>query len=200
MKGFLYGQTEYNLLNNSIHLKDYIQAAKAHSFTFLSMTDKNLYGCYKFYQECKANDIQPILGIEITYIDDDSFESKLLAYALNEEGYKNLLKISTYLATHKKPYGLSFLESYRKGIAFITVYNESIIERFHYSKAHKELKAKLEQLNSYFTYYLGYSYTNRLDRLNANQEIRLLANELGIQTLPLHNCRYLNNEDTIVYE
>ncbi len=34
MKGFLYGQTEYNLLNNSIHLKDYIEAAKAAHFTF----------------------------------------------------------------------------------------------------------------------------------------------------------------------
>ena len=200
MKGFLYGQTEYNLLNNSIHLKDYIELAKTHSFTFLSMTDKNLYGSYKFYQECIANHIQPIIGIEITYMDDDSFKSKLLAYALNEEGYKNLLKISTYLATHDEPYGLEFLEPYRKNIAFVSVYNESIIERLHYSNAFKELKSKLEQLNSYFNYYIGYSYTNRLDRLNSNQEICSLAKELGIKTVPLHNCRYLNNEDKIIYE
>ena len=42
MKGFLYGQTEFNLLNNAIHLADYIETAKRNSFTFLSMTDKNL--------------------------------------------------------------------------------------------------------------------------------------------------------------
>ena len=42
MKGFLYGQTEYNLLNNSIHLNDYINYAKNNGFTFLSITDKNL--------------------------------------------------------------------------------------------------------------------------------------------------------------
>lgn len=200
MKGFLYGQTEYNLLNNSIHLKDYIEIAKAHSFTFLSITDKNLHGSYKFYQECLSNDIKPIIGIEITYIDDDSFKSKLLAYALDKEGYKNLLKISTYLATHEEPYGLEFLEPYHKGIAFISVYNESMIERLHYSKAMNELKIKLEQLNSYFDFYVGYSYTNRLDRLNSNQEIGTIAKELGIRTLPLHNCRYLRAEDKIIYE
>ncbi|MDE5546436.1 MAG: DNA polymerase III subunit alpha, partial [Anaeroplasmataceae bacterium] len=179
---------------------DYIELAKIHSFTFLSMTDKNLYGSYKFYQECNSNHIKPIIGIEITYIDDDSFKSKLLAYALNAEGYKNLLKISTYLATHEEPYGLEFLEPYRKSIAFISVYNESIIERLHFSKADKELKYKLKQLQSYFTYYVGYSYTNRLDRLNANQEICSIAKELGIKSLPLHNCKYLNNEDKIIYE
>ena len=32
MKGFLYGQTEYNLLKNTIHLDDYIQTAKDNGF------------------------------------------------------------------------------------------------------------------------------------------------------------------------
>ncbi|MDE7161455.1 MAG: PHP domain-containing protein, partial [Anaeroplasmataceae bacterium] len=128
MKGFLYGQTEYNLLNNSIHLNDYIQYAKNHSFTFLSITDSNLYGSYKFYQACIANDIKPVIGLEISYMDDDSFRSKILAYAMTQEGYKNLLKISTYLSTNEEPFGLEFLSPYRKGIAFIAVYNESIIE------------------------------------------------------------------------
>ena len=46
MKGFLYGQTEYNLLNNSIHFNDNINYAKNNGFTFLSITDKNLYGSF----------------------------------------------------------------------------------------------------------------------------------------------------------
>ncbi|MDE7263118.1 MAG: DNA polymerase III subunit alpha [Anaeroplasmataceae bacterium] len=200
MKGFLYGQTEFNLLNNSIHLKDYIETAKKNSFTFLSLTDKSLYGCYKFYQACIANHIKPLIGIEISYVDDDSFESKLLAYAMNENGYQNLLKISTYLATNDLPYGLEFLIPYQEGIAFISVYNESILERYHYSNAYNELKAKLIQLNTYFNFYVGYSYTNRLDRLNSNQEIKEISSTLGIKVLPIHNCRYLKNEDIIIYE
>lgn len=200
MKGFLYGQTEYNLLNNSIHLKDYIEAAKAANFTFLSMTDKYMYGSYKFYQECVKNNLSPIIGIEIEYMDEDSLISKLLAYAMNEEGYKNLLKISSFLAINEKPFGLDFLSSYKSGLSFIMVFNESILERYLYSKATNELKNKLISLNQSFSFYVGYSYTNRLDRLNENQSICKIALELGVKTIPLHNCRYLIEEDIQVYE
>ena len=39
MKGFLYGQTEYNMLKNSARLNDYLDSAVAHGFDFLSLTD-----------------------------------------------------------------------------------------------------------------------------------------------------------------
>lgn len=200
MKGFLYGQTEYNLLNNSIHMKDYINAAKSAGFTFLSITDKFMYGNYKFYQECIQNDLKPIIGIEITYLDEDSFDSKMLAYAKNEEGYKNLLKINTFLAMNEKPFGLDFLNRYKKGISFIMVFNESILERFLYSKAYHELESKLYSLNQRFSFSVGYSYTNRLDRLNENQEICKIAQAMGVRAIPLHNCRYLMEADIKVYE
>ena len=127
MKGFLYGQTEYNLLNNSIHLNDYINYAKNNGFTFLSITDKNLYGSYKFYTECKKNNIKPIIGLELRYIDDDNYESVILAYAKNNIGYKNLLKLSTYKNTNELNNCLNVLNEYKEGLAFIFVLDESII-------------------------------------------------------------------------
>ncbi len=200
MKGFLYGQTEFNLLKNAIHLNYYIHQAKSHQFNFLSITDSNLYGAYKFYQLCKKNNIQPIIGLEITYMDEDNFDSKILAYAKNESGYKNLLKISTYLSTDEKPAGLDFLKEYRQELLFVSVFNESILERYYTSKSYSELNIKLEELNSYFEFYVGYSYTNRLDRLEVNQAFRTYANDRGIPTVPVENCRYLKEKDAIIYE
>ena len=52
MKGFIYGQTEYNLLSSAIRLTDYIKYAKDNSFDFLTLTDTNLYASYKFYILC----------------------------------------------------------------------------------------------------------------------------------------------------
>ena len=37
MRGFIYGQTEYNLLNSAVRLKDYIKLAKDNSFDFLTI-------------------------------------------------------------------------------------------------------------------------------------------------------------------
>ena len=140
-----------------------------------------MYGSYKFYQECVKNNLSPIIGIEIEYMDEDSLISKLLAYAMNEEGYKNLLKISSFLAINEKPFGLDFLSSYKSGLSYIMVFNESILERYLYSKATNELKNKLISLNQSFSFYVGYSYTNRLDRLNENQSICKIALELGVK-------------------
>ena len=131
MKGFLYGQTEFNMLQNTIHLNDYINTAKQEGFTFLSITDSNLYGCYKFYQACLKNGIKPIIGMEFCYVDEDNEDSYMLAYALNNNGYKELLKLSTYLNTNEKTLGLDFLGDLNiNNLAFITVYNKSIIERY----------------------------------------------------------------------
>ena len=49
MKGFLYGKTEYSIGNSILALDDYINYAKELKYEFLTITDNNLYGAYKFY-------------------------------------------------------------------------------------------------------------------------------------------------------
>lgn len=200
MKGFLYGQTEYNLLNNAIHLNDYIMKAKESSFTFLSITDKNLHGSYKFYAECKKNNIKPIIGLEIKYKDDDNYESIILAYAKNNIGYKNLLKISTYKNTNEFSDVLNVLKQHQEGLAYIIVLDECILERYFISKAFKEFDSKLEELNSIGELYIGYSYTNRVSKKDYIKTIVEQLKDRSIKCLPLHNCRYLLEEDFIIYE
>ena len=200
MKGFLYGQTEYNLLNNSIHLNDYINYAKNNGFTFLSITDKNLYGSYKFYTECKKNNIKPIIGLELRYTDDDNYESVILAYAKNNIGYKNLLKLSTYKNTNELNNCLNVLNEYKEGLAFIFVLDESIIERYYISKAFKELDTKLEEIKLLNEIYIGYSFTNKITKKDYFKAILECVKDHNIKCLPLHNSRYLLKEDVIIYE
>lgn len=201
MKGFLYGQTEFNMLMNTIHLNDYIEAAKSNGFTFLSITDRNLYGCYKFYNACKKNNIKPVIGLEMNYIDEDNRESTILVYALNNKGYQELLKLSTYLNNNDIPNGLSFLNDLSiNNLAFISVYNNSIIERYFFSKAYQEIDRIFSELSLLPNYYLGYSFTNRLDRLSSNQNIKEYCEKIGIKVLPIHQSCYLTNKDTICYE
>ena len=200
MKGFLYGQTEYNLLNNSIHLNDYIKKASDCSFTFLSITDKNLHGSYKFYTECKKNNIKPIIGLELKYKDDDNFNSIILAYAKNNTGYKNLLKLSTFKNTNDMINVIEELKKYQSGLAFIMVLDECILERYYISKAYKELDNKIQELNNIGDFYLGYSYTNRFGKKEYYKLIVNYLKERNIKCLPIHNSRYLEKRDSIIYE
>ena len=145
MKGFLYGQTEYNLLRNTIHLNDYIQTAKKHSFSFLSLTDRHLYGCYKFYRFCKQEKIKPIIGLEIEYMDDDAQSSFVLVYATDDEGYKELVKISTELEEKmNRIQDLAFLNSFSfDHLALILVYNNSYVQRLFLRREYERVLEKL---------------------------------------------------------
>lgn len=199
MKGFLYGQTEYNLLRNSIHLKDYVEFAQQHSFTFLSMTDRNLYGCYKFYRLCLEHHLKPIIGLEIVYEDPDGLDSVLLGYALNEIGYRELLKISTYLNTHRKPVGMDFLDSFKKeNIAWIVVWDQSILSRGWQSREIDLFTKHLNTLRQLPHFYIGYSLTNHSEKTE-HLEIRKYCEEKKIPCLPIHQSCYLKEEDRVVF-
>ena len=127
MKGFIYGQTQYNLLNSAVRLTDYVKMAKDNSFDFLTITDKTLYGAYKFYLECKKNNIKPIIGIEYSY-DINNISSNVLLYAKNNNGYKNLIKISTLIKTDKNVLFDEILKY--EDIFFIYVFNNSYLEAY----------------------------------------------------------------------
>ena len=49
-------------------------------------------------------------------------------------------------------------------------------------------------------YYIGVSYTNNLQKINLNKEMDEYAQKHGIRCLPIHQCKYLTNQDVIIYE
>ena len=196
MRGFLYGQTEYTMFNNTIHLDDYIEEARRSGFDFLTITDNNLYGHYKFYNKCIENKIKPIIGLEATIMDQDGYHSKYLLYAKNNNGYKGLLKISSLISTNKEV-GLDRVLEYSNDIIIILVFDGSYLERYLISNSIDLLKDSITKLGSI---YIGYSYTNRLNKLRENEQIVKLANELNRKVLPIHQCRYLKKQDKKIYE
>ena len=87
-------KTSYSILESLNHISKLVAKAKELGYTSLAITDKNnMFGVMEFYLECKKNDIKPIIGIELQIND-----SKILLYAKNKDGYKNLIKLSTLIS------------------------------------------------------------------------------------------------------
>lgn len=201
MKGFLYGQTEYNMLKNSARLNDYLDSAVAHGFDFLSLTDSNMYACYKFYTGCKAKGIKPIIGLEYTILDEDNLRTKCLLYAKNKEGYKELCKISS-LVKIEEMNSFDSIKEY-KNIYFVFPFFESIFERLFKKISEPTAKVILDEyLNIVKALggFIGLSYTNRIKDNPLVNAFHSYMNEFGLKALPLHQMRYLKPEDSIVYE
>ena len=88
----LHVHSHYSLLKALPKIKNLVAAVKEQGVTALALTDiDNLYGTIEFIKECKSAEIKPIIGLDAKVGDTE----RIVLWAENEFGYKNLLKIVT---------------------------------------------------------------------------------------------------------
>jgi len=131
----LHCHTEFSLLDASVRPKDLVKKTAAFGMPAVAVTDHgNLHAAVPFYQAaCKAG-VKPIIGCEM-YVSpgsmgdrngssakDSAFHLTLLA--ANDEGYRNLVKLSTagYLEGffHKPRVDRDRLAAHAKGIIVLS--------------------------------------------------------------------------------
>jgi len=146
-------KTNYSILTSLNDIKKLVQKAKELNYHALAITDYNMFGVINFYKECQNNDIKPIIGLTIIFE-----EKTLLLYAINNLGYKNLIKLSTILSERK--ISLEDLENYKDNLLLIM-----------------PLSSYDEQLyNIYKIKYIGYS--NALEKEKINFENKVYINDI----------------------
>ena len=197
MNGILYGKSEYSMLESANKLALYVEKAKNNKASFLALTDNNLSGAYKFYNLCLNSSIKPILGLEYKIINEDNLTSPILVYALNNEGYKELIHLSTTMKINNIN-SLDNLYEY-KNLAYVFVFNDSYLERI-INKDELLFNEYINKIKSLNNIYIAISYTNRLDIKYLNEKMEKEALNLKINILPIHECLYLEYEDSNVYE
>ncbi len=118
----LYIKTNYSLLSSLIKIDDLIDFSKKNNIKSLAICDSNMFGVMEFYNKCINNGIKPIIGLEL-FVDEDT----ILVYASNNDGYKNLLKLSTIQSERKVV--IEDIKKYSNGLIIvlyksITLFNE----------------------------------------------------------------------------
>ena len=84
-------KTCYWLLQSLNKIPELVSKAHELGYKALAITDtNNMFGVPEFYNECLKYNIKPIIGLELTI--EDKY---ILLYAINNKGYKNLIKLST---------------------------------------------------------------------------------------------------------
>lgn len=97
----LHLHSEYSLLDGVGKFDEYIKRAQELGMKAIAITDHgNMFGAMEFYKKAIHKGIKPIIGIE-SYISEYGMDKKegknyhLILLAKNEQGYRNLLKISS---------------------------------------------------------------------------------------------------------
>ena len=105
----LHLHTEYSLLDGACDVKKLVDRVAALGQTAVAMTDHgNIYGAVHFFEAAKEKGIKPILGCELyvckaedhrTETPNDQY-NHLLVLAENEEGYQNLIRLTSEASLH----------------------------------------------------------------------------------------------------
>ena len=88
--------TEYSLLEGVGKIDEYIEKAKEIGVEALAITDTSMFGAIEFFKKCKNAGIKQIIGLEV-FLDglEKVGEFSLTLLAKNQNGYKNLSKLSS---------------------------------------------------------------------------------------------------------
>lgn len=189
----LYIKTDNSLLSSLINIDELIKYALKNNISSLSITDNNMYGVIEFYNKCIINNIKPIIGLELTLEN-----KKIILYCIDNNGYKNLIKLSTI--NSEKTIDYDNLKKYSASLICIVLYKdmdiyetlEKIYEKiyigykneFEYEKIQNTNKVYINQicyLNEFDDIYLKYLTAIKNSQLIENVENVLINNNLILE-------------------
>lgn len=168
MKAELCIKSGYSFLSSTLKVDDIIAYAKEKKYEAIALVDHNvMYGVKEFYDKCLINDIKPIIGIEL---DVEDFMICLLVK--EEQGYKNIVKLSSYINSDRSIYlTIDDLKKYKEGLI-------AVIPSFRGIKSISKEKVitffeKIKELYQE-DFYLGKEIYNNTECLENNKYIDIL--------------------------
>ena len=187
----------YSLLKSGLTMKKIESALKANDYFGVGLTDEfTLSGFPPFVHTAETHKLPYVLGLSIS-VNGDFFG----IYALNEEGYQNLIQIS--LANQKEEFDSEFLKEHASGLMGVIETNHGLFkETFsqinstedvdtHFTKYLLEYSKLFED-----NFYLGIEVTSKQEVSYANK-VRKFANKYTYECVAFPRIKYLKKEDAI---
>ncbi len=129
----LHSHSHWSLLNALPKIPEIIERVKEENGTAVALTDDGvMYGAIEFYNQCKKNNIKPIIGVDFyvalrtrhdkqSKIDNKRF--RLVLLAKNHAGYVNLMRLTSLAFTegyyYKPRIDRELIEKYSEGLIAI---------------------------------------------------------------------------------
>ncbi len=212
----LHLHTEYSLLDGACDVTKLVDRVAALGQKAVAMTDHgNIYGAVHFFNAAKEKGIKPILGCEL-YVckaEDHRVDSPndqynhLLVLAENEEGYQNLIRLTSEASLngfYRKPrVSKKYLAEHSKGlIGFSGCLSGELCEALmanDYGKA----AAAAQQYQDIFgrgNFYLEIQDQGLDDERKIRADLLRLERELEIPLVATNDSHYLCGEDSHAHE
>ncbi len=206
----LHNHTQYSMLDGACRVDRMINLAKEYNMPAVAITDHgNLFGAIDFYKTAQSAGIKPIIGIE-AYIINGELESEssknesryhLILLAQNEQGYKNLMKLSSisYIKGfyYKPRISKDLLQQYNEGLICLSACVKGEIPALIYNDRLKQAKEVALWYKELFQdrFYIELQNHNLEPEKKVMPHLIKLAKELEIPMVLTNDCHYLHQND-----
>ena len=213
----LHVHTEYSLLDGAIRIKDLVKKAKEYNMKAVAITDHgNMFGAINMYKECIKEGIKPIIGCEV-YVAPRSRTDKqgkidtepnhLILLAMNNTGYKNLIKIVSEGYTsgfyYKPRVDKELLKEYNEGIICFSACLAGEVAKKIVNHNVEGAKETIKEYISIFgkdRYFLEIQDNKLREQILVNSTLIELSREFGVGLVATNDCHYLEKEDYDFHE
>ncbi len=213
----LHCHSHYSLLDGLSKIDPLIERVKELGMSSVALTDHGvMYGAVEFYTKCLDAGLKPIVGLE-AYIAPRTLEDKdgrtdadyfhLTLLAQNDEGYKNLIRLTTIAHLqgfyYKPRIDLNVLTRYSKGIICLSGCQRGEIARAAVNKSSTEADEVLKKYLSIFGPERLYIELQRNSKTeegkksedNLNNRLLELAKKNRLPIVATADCHYIYPED-----
>lgn len=210
MKEFvhLHVHTEFSLLDGLARIKKLVSMVKERGWKSIAITDHgNMFGAIKFFEECIANGIKPIIGEEFYVCHDmNSRNNKddrahLVLLAKNNTGYQNLLKLSSYAYLdgmyYKARIDYDLLEKHSEGLICLSGCLAGHIPQYITERRFDEAEALAIRLKKMFgeDFYFEIQDHGIPEQKEVLVKLTEMSEKLDIPLVATNDVHYLNKED-----
>src|SRR5512138_2578300 len=210
----LHLHTDYSMLDGACDVDKLVKHVKKLGMPAVAMTDHgNIFGAVSFFNAAKAEGVKPIIGCELYISKKDDHDIKrtppdgdtynhLLVLAENEEGYRNLVKITSEASLrgfyYKPRVSKAFLAEHTKGlIALSGCLKGEVAERLTEGKynAAREAAATFGDIFGKGNFFLEIQDQGLPEEKAIHKDLFELEKELGMPMVATNDSHYLCEDD-----
>ncbi|MCK4659858.1 MAG: DNA polymerase III subunit alpha [Phycisphaerae bacterium] len=214
----LHVHTHYSLLDGATRINELVEAVKKMGMPAVAITDHgNLFGVIEFYEAaCKAG-IKPVIGLEAYMAPGDrrskeassmkEASSHLILLAMNNQGYRNLVKLSSIAYRegfyYKPRIDKEVLGELSEGLLCTSACLGGEIPQALLNENPRQAEEIAKTYLSIFgpeRFFIELQDHGLGEQKVINPQLVDLANRLGIATIATNDVHYLNQSDTEAHD
>jgi DNA polymerase-3 subunit alpha len=205
----LHTHSDYSLLDSISSIPKLVEKAVRLGMKEIAITDHgNMFGVLRFYKECRAAGLKPIIGSEFYVAPGSRFIKSgsesgaryhhLILLARNTEGYRNLLELSSKSYTegfyYKPRIDLELLQAHAGGLSCLAGEIPNLILQGRTDEA-RQRAGFFRDLFGKEHFHLELQYHGISDQKIVNEALLALSASDGFPVVATNDVHYIDRED-----